>query len=335
MRCFAGSCRFVFNQALALQKERYAQGEKKLSYAELCQQLVEWKSETSTLWLADTPSQALQQTLKDLERAYANFFAKRAAFPRFRKKGQSDRFRYPQGCQLDQDNGRIFLPKLGWLRYRNSREVLGTIKNVTVSQSCGKWFVSIQTEREIEPPIPQGGAVGIDLGITRFATLSDGSFLEPLNSFKKMENKLRKTQRALSRKTKFSNNWKKTKAKIQRIHSRIGNARRDYLHKATTRISKNHAIVCVEDTFNLHGTFVVTMAVFRLLLGRTNKRIPRFVEPFTLAQALTQSSESLVERCQLEAICFLLRRGFDYLLHSAVTDDEAARAGEGQERIVG
>lgn len=106
---------------------------------------------------------------------------------------------------------------------------------------------SIQTEREIEPPIPQGGAVGIDLGITRFATLSDGSFLEPLNSFKKMENKLRKTQRALSRKTKFSNNWKKTKAKIQRIHSRIGNARRDYLHKATTRISKNHAIVCVED----------------------------------------------------------------------------------------
>lgn len=247
MRCFAGSCRFVFNQALALQKERYAQGEKKLSYAELCQQLVEWKSETSTLWLADTPSQALQQTLKDLERAYANFFAKRAAFPRFRKKGQSDRFRYPQGCQLDQDNGRIFLPKLGWLRYRNSREVLGTIKNVTVSQSCGKWFVSIQTEREIEPPIPQGGAVGIDLGITRFATLSDGSFLEPLNSFKKMENKLRKTQRALSRKTKFSNNWKKTKAKIQRIHSRIGNARRDYLHKATTRISKNHAIVCVED----------------------------------------------------------------------------------------
>ena len=247
MRCFAGSCRFVFNQALALQKERYAQGEKKLSYAELCQQLVEWKSETSTLWLADTPSQALQQTLKDLERAYANFFAKRAAFPRFRKKGQSDRFRYPQGCQLDQDNGRIFLPKLGWLRYRNSREVLGTIKNVTVSQSCGKWFVSIQTEREIEPPIPQGGAVGIDLGITRFATLSDGSFLEPLNSFKKMENKLRKTQRALSRKTKFSNNWKRTKAKIQRIHSRIGNARRDYLHKATTRISKNHAIVCVED----------------------------------------------------------------------------------------
>jgi putative transposase len=249
MRRFAGSCRFVFNRALALQKERYEQGEKKLGYAGLCKLLTEWRNGPETPWLADAPVHPLQQTLKDLERAYANFFAKRADFPRFKKKGQSDSFRYPDPKQikLDQGNSRIFLPKLGWLRYRNSREVLGTVKNVTVSQSCGKWFVSIQTEREVEQPIPNGGAVGIDMGIARFATLSDGTFYAPLNSFKRHEDRLRKAQQAMSRKTKFSNNWKKAKARVQRIHFRIGNARRDYLHKATTTISKNHAMVCIED----------------------------------------------------------------------------------------
>jgi len=249
MRRFAGSCRFVFNKALALQKARYEQGEKKLGYAGLCKLLTEWRNGPETPWLADAPVHPLQQTLKDLERAYSNFFAKRADFPRLKKKGQRDSFRYPDPKQikLDQANSRLFLPKLGWLRYRNSREVLGTVKNITVSQSCGKWFVSIQTEREVEQSLPQGGAVGIDMGITRFATLSDGTFYVPLNSFKRHEDRLRKAQRAMSRKTKFSNNWKKAKARVQKIHARIGNVRRDYLHKATTTISQNHAMVCIED----------------------------------------------------------------------------------------
>jgi putative transposase len=107
--------------------------------------------------------------------------------------------------------------------------------------------VSIQTEREVEQPIPQGGAVGIDMGIARFATLSDGTFHAPLNSFKQHETALRKAQQALSRKVKFGHNWKKAKAKVQKIHSRIGNARRDYLHKTSTAISQNHAMVCIED----------------------------------------------------------------------------------------
>ena len=250
MRRFAGSCRFVFNRALALQKERYEQGEEKLGYAGLCKLLTEWRNGPETPWLADAPVHPLQQTLKDLERAYANFFAKRANFPRFKKKGQHDSFRYPDPKQikLDQANSRIFLPKLGWVRYRNSREVLGTVKNVTVSQSCGKWFVSIQTEREIQAPVPKAtSAVGIDMGVTRFATLSDGTFYAPLNSFKRHEDRLRKAQQAMSRKTKFSTNWKKAKARVQRIHFRIGNARRDYLHKSTTAISQNHAMVCIED----------------------------------------------------------------------------------------
>lgn len=255
MRRFAGSCRFVFNKALAMQQAQHADGKKKLSYADLCKQLTIWRNSLETGWLSETHSQPLQQSLKDLERAYNTFFAQRADLPRFKKKGQSDSFRYPQGCKLDQSNGRLFLPKLGWMRYRKSRDVLGTIKNVTVSLNQGKWFVSIQTEREVETPLhPSTGILGIDMGIRRFATFDrplpefdDRDHLAPLNSFKRHESTLRKAQKAMSRKIKLSNNWKKEKAKIQRIHARIGHARRDYLHKATTTISKNHAMVCIED----------------------------------------------------------------------------------------
>jgi putative transposase len=249
MRCFAGSCRFVYNKGLALQKARFDVGENKLSYAGLCKLLTQWRSETETSWLKDAPTHPLQQALKDLERAYTNFFAKRADLPRFKKKGQHDGFRYPDPKQirLEQVNSRIFLPKLGWLRYRNSRQAPGRVRNVTVSLSCGKWFVSIQTERELEKPVPRGRAVGIDLGVVRFATLSDGTFYAPLNSFKRHQTRLRKGLQPMSRKKKFSNNWKKAKDRIQRIHACIGNARRDYLHKTSTAISQNHAMVCIED----------------------------------------------------------------------------------------
>ena len=150
--------------------------------------------------------------------------------------------------KIDAANGRIFLPKLGWMRLRLSREILGKPCNATVSLSGGKWFVSIQTKREVEAPLPQATtAIGIDVGIARFATFSDGTFLTPLNCFRKEEARLRRYQRAMSRMVKFSNNWRKAKAKVQRIHARIGNARRDYLHKATTTISKNHAMIVIED----------------------------------------------------------------------------------------
>ncbi len=250
MRRFAGAGRFVYNKALVLQKERYERGEKKLGYAGLCKELTAWRNGPETPWLADAPIHPLQQALKNLDRAYANFFAKRAAFPKFKKRGTGDGFRYPDPKQfrLDQANGRIFLPRLGWMRLRLSRAVLGELRNATVSHAAGKWFVSIQTERAVEQPVPQAtSAVGIDVGIARFATLSDGTFLAPLNSFKKHEARLRRYQRAMSRKVKFGNNWKKAKARVQRIHTGIGNARRDYLHKATTAISKSHAMVCIED----------------------------------------------------------------------------------------
>ncbi|VWC65709.1 DNA-cytosine methyltransferase [Burkholderia lata] len=250
MRRFAGSCRFVYNKALALQKENYEAGGKFIGYVAMAKHLTEWRNGGETPWLKDAPVHPLQHALKDMERAYKNFFAKRAAFPKFKKRGQRDSFRYPDPKQfkLDQPNGRIFLPKLGWMRLRLSRPVLGELRNVTVSFDASKWCVSIQTEREVEQPVPHATSViGIDVGIARFATMSDGTFIAPLNSFRKHEARLRRCQRAMSRKVKFSNNWKKAKARVQRIHTRIGNARRDYLHKATTTISKNHAMVCIED----------------------------------------------------------------------------------------
>jgi putative transposase len=249
MRRFSGACRFVFNKALGWQSAQYASDKTvKFSYTDLANMLPTWKLETATGWLKESPSQTLQQTLKDLERAYKNFFEKRTDFPRFKKKGQSDSFRYPQGCRLDQVSNRIFLPKLGWVRYRNSRGVLGVVKNVTVSGKQGKWFVSIQTERKVEvSPHTSVTMVGIDVGITRFATVSDGEVFEPQNYFRKHESSLARAQKSLSRKKKFSNNWKKEKAKVQQLHMKIGNSRRDYLHKVTTLISKKHAIVCLED----------------------------------------------------------------------------------------
>ena len=250
MRRFAGSCRFVFNKALAMQKENHEAGEKFINYVAMAKLLTGWRNCADTAWLSDAPVHPLQHALKDLERAYKNFFTKRADFPRFKKKGMGDSFRYPDQKQfkIDQANSRIFLPKLGWIRYRNSRDILGTAKNITVSANGGKWFVSIQTEREIEQPVhPATSIIGIDVGITRFATLSDGSHIEPLNTFRKHQQRLARYQRAMSRKTKFSSNWKKAKARVQKIHMRIANARRDFLHKTTTTISKNHAIVCIED----------------------------------------------------------------------------------------
>lgn len=250
MRRFAGSCRFVYNRALALQKENYEVGSKFIGYAAMAANLPVWKREPDTAWLKDTPAQALQHALKDLERAYKNFFAKRTDFPRFKRKGSGDSFRYPEPKQIkfDQANHRIFLPKLGWLRYRHSRDVPGELRNATVSQSGGKWFVLLQTQRDVPTPVPEStSAVGIDVGIARFATMSDETYVVSLNSFKRHQLRLARYQRRMSRKEKFSNNWKKAKSKVQRIHTDVAHARKDFLHKTTTAISKNHALVCIED----------------------------------------------------------------------------------------
>ena len=170
MRQYAGACRFVYNKALAWQNAQYqADNTFKFSYTKIANLLPQWKEELD--WLKDAPSQPLQQSLKNLEASFRHFFAKRTDFPRFKKKGQSDSFRFPQDFQVEQHNNRVFLPKFGWIRY----------------------------------------------------------------------------QCALSHKVKFSNNWKKQKARITQLHSTIANIRKDTLHKTTTTISQNHAMIVIED----------------------------------------------------------------------------------------
>ena len=243
---FCGCARFVFNKALDGQKQAYeADNQTKFSYTKIANQLTGWKK--TFPWLKECHSQVLQQSLKDLERAYCNFFEKRANFPRFKKKGIKERIRFPQGCKLEQQNNRLYLPKIGWVRYRNSRNVVGEIKNVTVRQKCGRFYVSIQTECEVEITQHQGGEIGIDMGVVRFATLSNGEYFAPLNAFKTYKGKLAKLQRQLKNKVKFSKNWQKLQAKIAKLHHKIANCRQDFLHKISHTISKNHAMIYVED----------------------------------------------------------------------------------------
>ncbi len=156
MRQFAGACRFVFNKALALQQANHASGEKFVNYVAMAKKLTEWRNGAQTPWLKDAPVHPLQHALKDLERAYKNFFAKRASFPRFKKKGSGESFRYPDPKQikLDQPNARIFLPKLGWLRLRLSRPVLGDLRNVTVSQSGGNGLFRSRRSGKLTCPRP-------------------------------------------------------------------------------------------------------------------------------------------------------------------------------------
>jgi putative transposase len=245
LRRFAGSCRFVYNQALALNQQRYENKEKRLGYAGMCALLPSWKS--AHPWLSGAPSQALQQSLKDLERAYRNFFKKRADFPLFHKKGRKDSFRIPQGFEVDNANGRISLPKIGWMRYRKSRDIEGQPKNVTVSIVAGKVFVSIQTEREVKPVMhPSTSVVGVDWGVVNFVTLSNGEVVGQCAPLKEHARKLAKLQRRLAGKKKFSNNWKKAKARISKLHQHIANIRKDFVHKTSDSISKNHAVVVVE-----------------------------------------------------------------------------------------
>ena len=250
MRQFAGMCRFVFNKSLALQKENHEAGNKFLNYVALAKHLTTWRNSPETAWLSQGPVHPQQHALKDLEKAYKNFFEKRAAFPRFKRKGDNCSFKFPDPKQfkLDEPNARIFLPKLGWIRYRKSRNIIGDLRNITVSLCAGKWFFSVQTQREVEAAVPAATtAIGIDVGVARFATLSDGSFLAPLSSFKKHEARLRRYQKSMSRKCKGSKNFAKAKLRVQRMHARIASVRQDFLHKASAQICRLNALVVVED----------------------------------------------------------------------------------------
>jgi len=249
MTMFAGHNRAVWNKALAMTKDRLERKIPILWYHELNWQMTSfWKKSEAMSWLNEAPSQTLQQTLKQFDRAMRDCFDKtqpNKRMPRFKKKGVKDSFVFPQGFKLE--GNRIKLPKLGWVKFRKSRDLEGKMKSATVSRNGKHWYVSVLCEVEVpEPMHPSSSAVGIDRGVTIMAACSDGKDYAGAKAFRKYEKKLAKAQRSLSRKVKFSNNWYKQKEKVQTIHSKIANIRNDALHKASTEISKNHAMIFME-----------------------------------------------------------------------------------------
>ena len=245
---YCGSSRFLWNKSLAMNLERLEKRQAILWYNELAYWLTVWKRSEEYGFLKECPSQVLQQKLKDLERAFKDCFDKSQALKRtpvFKKRGLNDGIRFPQGFKID--NRRIFLPKIGWVGFHKSCEITGTVKNITITTRGGKWYASIQVEQMIEiGKHPSVSEIGIDAGIQCFAAFSDGTLVEGVNSFRKHEERLAGEQRKLSRKKKRSENWKKQKRKISKLHHTIANVRSDFLHKLSTDISENQAKVYVE-----------------------------------------------------------------------------------------
>ncbi len=244
---YAGCCRLVWNKALALQMKQLEQKERCLSYNAMAGLLVLWKKELP--FLQEAPSQSLQQCLMNLDRALKEAFDPQnpKKFPKFKKKYKTvPSFRYPQGFEID--GSRIFLPKFGWARFFNSRPVTGTPKNVTVSRVGKHWFVSIQTEQSVQDPVhPSDSAIGVDFGVNRILTLSDGTYYEPVNALHHALGKLKQSQRRLSRMVKKSKNWQKQKRRIRNLYVRIADLRRNHLHHISHDLCKNHALIAVED----------------------------------------------------------------------------------------
>ena len=245
---FCGSGRFLWNKSLAMNLERLNNRQPILWYNELAFWLTLWKRSEEYGFLKECPSQVLQQKLQDLGRAFRDCFDKNQPLKRmpvFKKKGSGDGIRFPQGFKID--NRRIFLPKIGWIGFNKSCEIAGKIKNITITNRCGKWYASIQVEQMIEiGKHVSDSEIGIDAGVTCFAAFSDGTMVEGIHSFRKHEDLLAREQRKLSRKEKGSENWKKQKRKVSTLHHTIANVRQDFLHKLSTGISKNHAKVYVE-----------------------------------------------------------------------------------------
>ena len=245
---FCGSSRFLWNKCLALNLERLEKGQSILWYQELAFWLTLWKQSDEYGFLKECPSQVFQQKIRDLERAFKDCFDKTQPLKRlpvFKKKGRGDGIRFPQGFKIV--GRRIFLPKLGWIGFYKSRQISGKIKNITISKRGERWYASIQVEQMIEiPRHPSDSEIGIDAGIICFAAFSDGTTIEGVNIFRMHQDRLAKEQRKLSRKQKGSQNWKKQKKKISGLHHTITNARKDFLHKLSTKISKSQARVYVE-----------------------------------------------------------------------------------------
>lgn len=246
LRRWVGCRRFVYNEALAHQRAQVAVGCKRPGYASLCARLPELKRQYP--WLSEPPAQALQQALKDLCKAWNGYDSKRLGAPRFASRAKRSTLRLPQDCRYDAHAGRLFLPKFGAVRLRHSRIAEGALKNVTLRQEGRRWFASLQTEREIEDPLPVSlAAVGLDFGATTSIMPSAGEPIRLPGRIGRYERRISRMQRAVSRKKKGGSNRRKAIARLAECHRRVSAIRRDFLHKETTKLANGHGLVAIED----------------------------------------------------------------------------------------
>ena len=247
----AGARRWVWNWALARRKAHYEQYHQTLPAKTLSAELTALKKQSATAWLASVDAQALQQTLRDLDRAFANFFAKRARFPRFKSKKRDEaRFRIPQRVKVA--NGRVYVPKVGWVRIRQSMPVDLPTKSATFKQDAtGNWYVSLTATFTMpDVPLPAVCAdtvVGVDLGLKDFAVLSTGERIATPRFFRRAERMLKRAQRQSSRRQTGSCRRNKARLRVARIHQWIRNQRSDFLHKLSTNLVRRFSGVCLED----------------------------------------------------------------------------------------
>ena len=269
-----GCSRWTYNHFLEEKIKVYKETGHSLSYCKCSKMLTELKAQEDTAWLAEVDSTALQQSLRDLDRAYKNFFRSRSiGFPSFKKKKSRKTYRTPAAKIVDDSH--VWIPKVGLVKARMSRPVEGRILSATIKQTpSGKYFIIFTCTDIPEPPKSKTGkAVGIDLGINTLVATSNGEKIEGVADTRKLDKKLAREQRKLSRKKKGSNNRKKQKIKVAKIYEKIASKRKDHLHKVTAKLISENQVVCAE-TLNVEGMMKnhhlaksIAMQSFATILG--------------------------------------------------------------------
>ena len=248
----SGTARFAYNWALGEWQRQYKAGEKPNDTA-LRRQLNAAKRE-SFPWMYDVGKASVQEAIIDLGSAFRAFFEKRGKYPRFKRK--DDRASFCAANEvgtLRAAGDRIKLPVIGWVRMREAVRFSGPLKRATVSREAGRWFVSLMIDTNDVQPVQQPCShVGVDLGVSALATLSTGEVIEGPKAHKALLGRLRRSNKALSRKRRGSANFRKAKTRLARLHARIGNIRRNAAHKLTTRLAKTYRVIGIED-LNVRG----------------------------------------------------------------------------------
>lgn len=254
----SGTARFAYNWALAEWQRQYEACKvdsslPKPSQMALRRQLNSIKGEKFP-WMLEVTKNAPQMAIIQLGAAFKNFFAGRAKPPKFRKKGINDRFSLTND-QFSIDGSSIRIPNLGWVRMRETLRFTGKIMSATVSRVADRWFVSLTVDTPDDSHRPKAknqGVVGVDLGVSALATLSTGENITGPKAHKALLSRLQRLSRNLSRKVKGSENRKKAKIKLSRLHARIGNIRKDALHQLTTDLTCRFHTIGIED-LNVRG----------------------------------------------------------------------------------